>query len=106
MTAKKSTARKPALKPVTFVPVEMAFKPQIKVRALRDINGWVSRAKRIKWEIGAGSIGCLDADTAREFQAKSYVQILDGEVKPVSEAEAEELIGQTTTVTLGVPNGG
>lgn len=93
------------LKPVRFVPVERAFKPQVKVRALMDLNGWVNRRERIKWEIGAGSIGCIDADKAREFQVKGYVQILDGQVEPVSEMEAEEILAQKTTVTLGVPNG-
>jgi hypothetical protein len=94
------------LKPVRFVPVERAFKPQVKVRALVDLNGWVHpRRERIKWSISAGQVGCLDADTAREFQAKGYVQVLDGEVKPVSDGEREELLAQTSTVTLGVPNG-
>lgn len=105
MTTKK-TARKVTFKPVTFVPVERAFKSEVRVRALRDLNGWADRRGRIKWELGTGQLGHLDAITAREFAAKSYVQILEGDVKPVSEAEAEELNAQTTTVTLGVPNGG
>lgn len=91
--------------PVRFVPVERAFKPEIRVRALHDLNGWVSRKDRIKWEMSAGQIGTLDIDTARAFQVKGYVQILDGAVKPVSEMEAAELLGEKQTVTLGAPDG-
>lgn len=93
------------LEPIKFVPVEKVFKAQVKVRATRDLNGWADRSKRVKWNIPAGRIGCLDEDKAREFHAKGYVQILDGEVKPVSEDEAAEMLSTVTTLTLGGPNG-
>ncbi len=93
----------PALEPVTFLPVEAAFKPQIKVRAFNDLSGWISREKRIKWYLSAGRIGHIDEDKAREFQAKGYVQILKGDVKPVSEDERAEMLASMTTI--GVKSG-
>lgn len=96
--------RRPPLEPITFVPVEKVFKPQVKVRATRDLNGWADRGKtsgkRVKWSIAEGRIGCLDEDKAREFQAKGYVEILDGTIKPVSEDEAAEYLSTVTTISL------
>ena len=88
-------------KPVTFVPVSRAFKAQVKVRATRDLSGWADRDKKVKWEIGKGSIGCMDHDHAREFAAKGFVEIVEGEVKPVSEAEMEEFLSQVTVIGVG-----
>ena len=93
--------RRRKLQPVRFVAVEKVFKAQIKVRATRDLNGWANRDRRVKWHIGAGRVGCLDEDTAREFQTKGFVEILDGTVRPVSEAEAEEFLSQVKTITMG-----
>jgi hypothetical protein len=93
------------LKPVTFVPVSRAFKPQIKVRATRDLNGWADREQKVKWHIPTGSIGCIDAETAREFAAKGFVEILEGAVRPVSEAEAAEFLSQVTIIGPGVSSG-
>lgn len=95
--------RRRKLEAITFVPVEKAFKPQVKVRALKDISGWASRERRVKWSIGAGSIGCLDENKAREFATKGYVEILEGGVRPVSEDEAAEFLSTVTQVNL---NGG
>jgi len=92
--------RRKELKPVTFVAVERAFKPQIKVRATRDLSGWVNRDRRVKWSIPTGRIGMLDEDRAREFQVKGYVEILDGTVKPVSEDEAAEMLSTVTMIGL------
>lgn len=93
--------RRRQLDPITFVPVERVFKPQVKVRATRDLNGWADRARRVKWNIPAGRIGCIDADKAREFQIKGYVEILDGDVKPASEDEIAEVLSTVTTISLG-----
>jgi len=93
--------RRRELQPVTFVPVEQVFKPMIKVRALADISGWADRDRRVKWSIPHGRIGMLDDAKAREFQAKGYVEILDGAVKPVSEDEAAEFLSTVTTINLG-----
>lgn len=95
------TRRRFALEPVQFIPITKAFKPQVKVRAKRDINGWADRSRRKKWHIGAGSIGCIDHDKAREFAVKGYVEILDGDVKPVSEDEAAEFLSTVTVLNLG-----
>jgi hypothetical protein len=110
--ARKATrARKPELKPVKFVAVERAFKPQVKVRATRDMSGWVDRGektgRRVKFHIGKGRIGLMDAEHAREFAAKGYVEILEGgeQIKPVSEDEAAEILSTVTTISLGEPNG-
>jgi len=98
--------RRRKLEPVTFVPVERAFKAQVKVRATRDISGWADRERRVKWTIPAGRVGCLDADKAREFEIKRYVEIIEGEVRPVSEDEAAEILSTVTTIDLqGVANG-
>lgn len=86
--------------PISFVPVERVFQPQVRVRSLVDLSGWASRDRRVKWSISAGRIGCLDADKAREFQTKGYVELLDGEVKPVSEDEAAEFLSTVTTITV------
>jgi hypothetical protein len=92
--------RKPELKPVQFVAVERAFKAQVKVRALKDISGWVNRDRRVKFHIGAGRFGHLDEDKAREWAVKGYVEIIEGEIKPVSEDEAAEILSTVTTIGL------
>lgn len=97
--------RRERLEPVRFAPVSQVFQPQVKVRALKDISGWANRRRRIKWSIGAGRVGYLNEDKAREFSIKGYVEILDGKVKPVSEAEAEEFLSQVTVLDIGVSNG-
>lgn len=91
--------------PIKFVTLAEAFTPQIRVRATRDINGWVDRRRRVKWHIGAGSIGCLDEPTAREFATKGYVEILDGQIRPVSEDEAAYFLSNVKTINLGGNNG-
>jgi len=93
--------RAPRFKPITFVPVEQVFQPQVEVRAKHDLNGWADREKRIKWSIPAASVGCLDQDKAREFSVKGYVEILNGDVKPVSEDEAPEILSTVTVIGLG-----
>ena len=103
--AKRRKARPKTIQQVKFVAVEAVFKPQVKVRATRDMTGPVPGASRTQWRIGAGRIGYLDEDKAREFQAKGYVEILDGEVKPVSEDEAAEFLSTMTTIGLGDPDG-
>lgn len=86
---------------VKFVPVERAFKPQIKVKALLDITGWLDRDKGIKFRIGMGRVGFVDADSARIWQAKGYITILEGEVEPVSEDELYELSKDDAKISLG-----
>lgn len=99
--ARRRKARPKTIKPVTFVPVEIAFKPQIEVRALKDVNGWVGdRRDRVKFHIGHGRIGYIDEDTAREWQVKGYVEVLGGDLKPVSEDEAAEYLSTVTTIGL------
>ncbi len=98
--------RRRKLEPITFVPIERAFKPQVKVRATRDISGWASRDRRVKWEIPSGRVGCIDEDVAREFQIKGYVEILDGSVRPASEDEIAEVLSTVTTISLGGENNG
>jgi hypothetical protein len=90
------------LEPVRFVAVERAFKPQVKVRATRDLSGWANRERRVKWSIGKGRVGCLDEDVAREFLAKGYVEIIEGgeSIKPVSADEAAEILSTVTTIGL------
>lgn len=96
-------APKPEIvRPITFAPIRKAFKPQVKVQALKDLNGWANRERRVKWHISKGSVGCIDADKAREFQVKGYVRIIEGEVEPVSEDEAAEMLATVKTITLGV----
>jgi hypothetical protein len=94
--------RREKLEPITFVPVSKAFEPQIRVQALRDINGWVDKRERKKWHIGRHQVGMLNEKTAREFEVKGYVRILEGDVKPVSEDEAAEMLSTVTTITMGV----
>jgi hypothetical protein len=89
------------VQPVTFVPVEQVFKPQVKVRATRDLNGWADRHRRVKWNIPAGRIGMIDEDKAREFSIKGYVEIVAGEVKPASEDEKAEILSTVTNISLG-----
>ncbi len=97
--------RREMAQPIEFVTVERAFSPQVKVRATRDVSGWVDRRRRVKWHLGAGRMGYLDAEKAREFQVKGYVEILKGAVEPVSEDEAAEFLSTVTTLNLGAPNG-
>ena len=93
--------RRQKLEPITFLPVKKVFKHQVKVQALRDLNGWADRDKRVKWSIGKGRIGCLDTETAREFEVKGYIRVVTGEVHPVSEDEAAEILSTVTTISLG-----
>jgi hypothetical protein len=95
------TRRRRKLEAVTFTPVRKVFKPQVKVRAKLDLSGWADRDRRVRWTIPTGRIGCIDADKAREFQVKGYVDILDGTVKPVSEDEAIEFLREVTTIQVG-----
>ena len=93
---------KPRIQPVTFVPVEQVFQPQVEVRSKVDLNGWADRRKKVKWNIPAGSVGCLDADKAREFQIKGYVEVLNGDVgPPASEDEIAEVMSTVTVIGLG-----
>ena len=100
MARRKST---PRVQPVTFVPVERAFKPQVKIRATHDLNGWVDRRRNIKWHIAGGTIGYVDEETARQWMAKGYAELIEGNVRPVSEDEAAEFLAQVTRI--GVPRG-
>jgi hypothetical protein len=98
--------RKPELKPVKFVTVERAFKPMVKVRATRDVSGWVDRGKktgrRVKWSMSMGQVGYMDVAHAREYQIKGYVEILEGgeQIKPVSADEAAEFLSTVTVIGL------
>jgi len=96
--SKRRKTRPKRIQPIRFVAVEHVFKAQIKVRALRDISGWADRAQGVKYAIGYGRIGYLDEDTAREWQVKGYVEIISGDVKPVSEDEAAEILSTVTTI--------
>lgn len=109
---RKAPARKRSARParkrtkpevVKFVPVERAFKAQIKVKALLDINGPV--APGVKFHAPAGRIAYVDEDTARVWAAKGYVEILDGTVKPVSPDELAELTSKDATISLGAQHG-
>lgn len=93
--------RRRKLEPVRFVPVSKAFEPQVRVQAVRDLNGWVDRERRVKWQIGRHQIGFLNEAKAREFETKGFVRILNGDVTPVSEDEAAEMLSTSTTITLG-----
>lgn len=95
------TTKRKELKPVTFVTVEQVFKPQVKVRATRSLSGWADRQKRVKWDLPAGRVGCMDADVAREFAAKGFVEVLDGEIRAVSQDELDEFLAQVTTIKVG-----
>lgn len=95
------TRRRRKLEPITFVPVAKAFEAQVRVQAVRDLSGWASRERRVKWHIGRNQVGYLNAEKAREFQVKGYVRILEGDVQPVSEDEAAEILSTSTTISLG-----
>ena len=100
--------KKKNIDPVEFVPIQEVFKPQVEVRATRDINGWVDRGKssgkKIKWSIKSGDIGYLDIDTARQFEVKGYVEITHGKdlIPPVSDDERAEIL--STMTVIGVSN--
>jgi hypothetical protein len=94
-------AKRRKLEPVTFVPAEQFFKPQVKVQATRDINGWADPKRRVKWSIAAHSIVYMDTDKAREFQIKGYVRVLDGQIEPASDDEVAEILSSVTTLSLG-----
>ena len=97
--------RRKTFEVVRFVPVEKVFQPQVQVRALHDLNGWADREGGVKWHIPAGRLGMLDADTAREFQVKGYVEIIAGDITPVSENEKAEMLSTKTVISMGEKNG-
>lgn len=92
-------------RPIKFVTPAEAFQPQVEVIAKKDLSGWVDRRRRVKWHIGAGSRGFMDEPSAREFQAKGFVEVIAGEVRPVSPGELEEFLSQVTTINLGGRSG-
>ena len=91
--------------PVTFAPINKVFRPQIQVRALRDIAGWADYASKTRYSMKAYTLYYIDEPTAREFEAKGYVEIVKGHVRPVSDAEREEFLSQITNIGLGGENG-
>lgn len=99
-TSTRRKARPKEVQPIKFVPVERAFKAQIKFLPNRDLNGWVDRTRRIKFHAPANRVTFLDEDTARVWQAKGYGQILDGTVTPVSPDELAELTSNDSTISL------
>jgi hypothetical protein len=102
---RKFTKKKPEVIPVTFAPIRKVFKPQIQVRTLKDISGWVDREKKIKYHLGAGKFYYLDEETAREFAVKRYVEIHNGTVRPVSPQERAEILSTVTTIGMGANHG-
>jgi hypothetical protein len=100
---------KPEIQPIKFVTVERVFPHEIKVRARSDVSGWVDRGKKsgkpVKWSIGAGRVAYLDHKTAREFIAKGFVDLVEGEITPLSEQELAELRAEVTRVSLEAPRG-
>lgn len=102
--------RKPKVDPivVTWTPIRNVFKPQIAVRAVKDVSGWADKEKKVRWEMRAWRIYYVDERTAREFATKNYVHILEMDekkVKPVSADEAAEILSTVTTLTPGGANG-
>lgn len=91
--------------PVTFAPINHVFKPQIQVRALRDIAGWADYATKTRYSMKAYTLYYISEDKAREFEAKGYVEITKGKVKPVSDAEREQFLSEITNIGLGGQNG-
>lgn len=74
------------------------------MRATRDMSGKTDDPA-VKFHIGKGRIGYVDADAARVWQAKGFVEILEGEVKPVSADELAELTSKDANISLGESNG-
>lgn len=86
-------------KPVTFVSAKDAFKPQVKVTMTRDVNGYVNRARRIKWHLAAGQTYYVDEEKAVELIVKGYAH---GELpRAVSDGEREEFESQKQVIRLG-----
>lgn len=93
--------RRERVGPMRYVPLAAAFKPQIKVLALKDINATVgSGERRVKAVIGKGRVGYLDEPTARAWNVKGYVAILDGTVRAVSPDEAAQILSEVQRVGL------
>lgn len=99
LLAIKNRQRKEAMAPITFQPINWA--PQVQVTFTRDVNGWLSRDKRIKWHFAAGSTHMVDEQHAVEFIVKGYAQ---GELpRKVSGDERAEIRSVMTTIGLGQP---
>lgn len=88
--------RKPKLEPVTFISAADFFEPQVPVKALKDVSGWIDRKRKQKWSLSAGKTYHLDVETATEFITKGYVE---GQLpRDVSSGEEEEWKAQMTTI--------
>lgn len=86
---------------VEFVPVKNVFKAMVQVRAMRDVSGWVDVRKRTKWAMKKDCLYMLDEDKAREFITKGYVEHVQGDYKPVSEMERDEMLSTVTNLYTG-----
>lgn len=88
------------LETVKFAPVSKVFEPQVGVVPNRDLSGWADYATKTKWSMAAWQKYYISADKAREFEAKGYVEIVDGRVKPVSEDEYAEMMSTVSHIGL------
>lgn len=85
------------LHPVTFSPVD--WQPQVRVRFVQDVSGWLHRDRRVKWHFPAGTEAMVDEQHAVEFITKGYAV---GELpREVSDDERAEIRSVMTTVGLG-----
>jgi hypothetical protein len=86
-------------KPLKFVTPSEAFEPQVEVRMLKDVTGWVDRGRREKFHLGAQRTYMVDEQTAVEFITKGYAA---GELpREVSEDERAEIRSVMTTIGVG-----
>lgn len=93
--------RKEKAQAVTFISAADFFEPQVAVRALQDISGWVHRGRRQRWSMSAGRIYYVDVDTAVEFISKGYVEgVLPRHPSPDEVAEWQSQMNK-----VGVGNG-
>lgn len=93
--------RKEKVTPVTFINAADFFEPQVHIKALKDVSGWVDKKRKQRWSLSAGKTYVVDVETATEFISKGYAE---GQIpRTPTEGELEEWQSQMTTV--GVPNG-
>jgi hypothetical protein len=59
----------------------VSLRPQVRVRTLRALCGWVNHARNERWQrpLTGGSIGYLHEEMALDFRCKGYVRTVDSE---------------------------
>lgn len=93
--------RKKQFEAVTFVPVSQVFKPQHRIKMLKDVTGWVNNDKstRTKYHFRTAETYFVDSELADSYIIKGYAE---GELsRHYSADEVEQIKSAVAVVGMG-----